>query len=726
MGSDLKIGSVITIKKDMARYRVVSIMPKTMVLCRMDTTKFDLTEISKASVYDMLSSQDIRLESNDDHHVVDHDKFSPVVSESFERKRAVFTDVKKIYGPDYMGLYGKKYKPEMNDILKKHSMSKSSFWRSCTRYFQSGLNDLSLVDGRSLEPEKHKKYIYKAKPGRKSEHIKEIGVVLDENVKEYFNEAIKDYKSGRQKSLRSAYDKMNNIHFTRVEIINGRTEYALLPVTERPTMKQFYNYANKHISKEEKDIIKTSQMEYRNNKRLLTSDSLYGVAGPGDMVEIDACEADVSLVSSLNRNQSVGRPIVYFMIDVYTRVILAVSISFDNNSLLGITSLFLNLAEDKKEFCSKYGINYEDDRLWPSCIIPARIRVDRGAEFKSKEFGRICLALGIEKDIVPGGSGSLKGVVEQSFHQMHSKQNVHLEGRGLIEKRHDSKHHEEATLTLDEYTKMVINFILTHNQQYMETYPITKDMIEKKVRAIPAELWVYGIESCVSPRPVQSKDQYMFDLMTPIKAKVTRKGIEYKGLRYISDDPYLAKCMIKAGNKRIAFEARMDMRSVGAVYYLSGNDLIKAPLNERLTGNADYKHMTMKQWDDYLKEKNRLKVEGRVYNEELSAYNYLTNESLVAEAASHAPETATDKKHMRPARENEKQRVSSDNRIEKRLWTDEEALPTGVCIETEENEPETGGTYAIEEILNMTDEERHRIMLEENRKAIEDFKDSDL
>ena len=131
---------------------------------------------------------------------------------------------------------------------------------------------------------------------------------------------------------------------------------------------------------------------------------------------------------------------MYFMIDVYSRIILAVSVAFDNNSILGITNLFLNLADDKQEYCKKYGIEFNDKRLWPSGVIPKRIRVDRGSEFKSYEFDRICNELGIEKQIVSGASGSLKGVVEQAFHQMHAKQNVHLENHGLIEKRYDSLH----------------------------------------------------------------------------------------------------------------------------------------------------------------------------------------------------------------------------------------------------------------------------------------------
>ena len=121
------------------------------------------------------------------------------------------------------------------------------------------------------------------------------------------------------------------------------------------------------------------------------------------MVEIDACEVDISLVSSLDNNKTIGRPIVYFMIDVYTRLILAVSVAFDNNSILGVTNLFINLSDDKKKYCAKYGIEYDNDKIWPSNIIPRRLRVDRGSEFKSKEFDRICNELGIEKQLVSGG-----------------------------------------------------------------------------------------------------------------------------------------------------------------------------------------------------------------------------------------------------------------------------------------------------------------------------------
>lgn len=64
------------------------------------------------------------------------------------------------------------------------------------------------------------------------------------------------------------------------------------------------------------------------------------VYGPGDMVEIDAVEVDLSIVSELDRSKVVGRPIMYVMVDIFTRMILAISVSFDNNSMIALTNLF--------------------------------------------------------------------------------------------------------------------------------------------------------------------------------------------------------------------------------------------------------------------------------------------------------------------------------------------------------------------------------------------------
>lgn len=659
-------GNIVTDKEADTRYRIIYVSVNDIVLCEMDTTKFVLVSLSYMQMVELLQEHSFAI-SEDKGIVFDENRLSESVKTKYIRNRDMMNEVIAAYGPTFLELSGKKPKKQLYEILEKYNYSSSTFWRLCVKFFQSGMKSYSLLDGKTWSNVKGKELKRTAKSGKRSEYV-DSGIVVNDEVREHFEDAINNYKKGRNKSFRSAFDWMNYKYYSETKIVNGATTVGLMPESQRPTYNQFYYYCHKHITEQEMDLIKTSAAEQRNNKRLITSDSLHGVLGPGDMVEIDACEADVSLVSTADSNKTIGRPVVYFMIDVYTRAIIAMSVAFDNNSILGVTNLFLNLADNKKEYCSRYGMGFDDDAIWPSNIKPRRIRVDRGSEFKSKEFRRICNELGIELQIVSGASGSLKGVVEQSFHQMHSRQNEHLEDNGLIEKRYDSNHHREATLNIEQYTKMVINFVLMHNQQYDKNYPLTREMMDKKIQPIPAILWEYGVNK-IEPSRIPDKDQYLYTLMTPVNAKLSRRGISYNGLWYLSkDDKQLSKEMFRAGTKKVPFEVRMDKRSVGAVYYIRNGKLIKAPLNEMITGNIDYADLTEKEWNDYRKGKHQLDANGRIQNEDISAFNYSVNQEIVASAQK---DTYSDKKNMRVTRELEKQKVSHDNNIEQRLQNEQ-------------------------------------------------------
>ena len=666
------VGNIAIDKKESCRYRILSLLPQVIVLCQMDISKLKIIHVDKAMFISLVSNHSIEIVKEESRIVVDEWYMSDIDrKEAFDRKLNAIVAAVNVYEPFFYDLSSKKSKPEIDEIVLKSGMSKKTFWKYLREYLQSGMKKSSLLDKRIVGgTNKGKNYAFQNKPGRKSDYFEDSGVIIDDVIEGYFQEALKDYKSGRQKTLKSVYEKMNNKHFTKTEMVNGVPTMILLPVFERPTFRQFYYYVQKHLSEEEKAVIKTSKAEVRNDKRLLLSDIMEGVKGPGDMVEIDACEADVSLVSELNPNQSIGRPIVYFMVDVFSRVILAMSVALDNNSVLGVTNLFLNLADDKREYCQKYNLDFHNEKVWPSQIIPRRVRVDRGAEFKSKEFERVCRCLGIEKNIVSGGSGSLKGLVEQTFHQMHVSQNVHLENNGLIEKRHDSQHHLEATLTISQYTQMVINFVITHNQQYLETYRLTKEMVENDIRSIPAELWQYGIEKYGSPRYISNKMQFYYDLMTPKTAKITRKGISFKGLYYIPEnDEFMGHQMFTAGKRGESLKIKIDLRDISKIYYTRNNEVFVARLNEHVSGNSEFGCLTMKQWDDYRKKMGKMKMEGKVYNDALLSYRYAINELIVKDAGKS---TVSKQRDMKEARELEKQRIALDNKIAKRITDDEE------------------------------------------------------
>lgn len=390
--------------------------------------------------------------------------------------------------------------------------------------------------------------------------------------------------------------------------------------------------------------------------------------GPGDTVEIDALEADVSLVSELDRSKTVGRGIVYLMIDVWTRTILAVSVSFENNSILGLTNLFLNLSDDKAEFAKKYGITFPSE-LWPSDIIPRRVRVDRGADFRSDRFAEILNELGVERIMVPAATGSLKGVVEQEFHQFNLGIYESMENNGLIEKRYDSNHHKEATLTISEFTKIVINFVLTHNHKYQEYYPLNKKMIKEGVEPYPIKLWEYGCKIFGSPRPIPDKASYYWSLLTPTKASLSREGIRWKGLYYIADDKELWQEMYVQQNTRKKIDVRYDPRDIGFLYYLRNNKMVIAFLNPDKFKNSGFAGMSLKEYQDYLDYQKELKALGKEVNTNLSIYMQESNTAIINGAKS---DTYADPHNLRENRRIERELVNKENSIASRLLTQDD------------------------------------------------------
>lgn len=668
----VRVGSILTDVMSRKSYRVILIEPDCIELCTLGITSLELFFISLNEIREKLISKEMIVEENE--NVVDIELMSEKEKEKFELNKEIINKINKEYAPTYEGLLGKKKKPVISDICQEYGVTKETIRRLYIKYIQAGCSDFGLLDNRhtSNRKQERKIYEYNKKTGKQAEDYPSL-VVITPEVKEQFNEAINYFKSGKVKTYEAAYEWMCSKYYTQTTFLNGELVTSFLPMTEIPTKRQFTYYIRKNLNIEEIDQIKTSKREQRNDKRLLVSDALNNVLGPGDLAEIDAVEVDVSLVSEADRTKTVGRPIVYALIDVYTRMILAVSISFDNNSEIALTNCLLNLADDKVEFCKKFGITITED-MWVSNIIPRRIRCDRGADFKSKAFQRICANLGVDRQLVSAATGSLKGTVEQVFRQIHTAQNVHLENKGLIEKRYDSKHHKEAMLTITEYTRILLSYVITHNAKAIDKYPLTRDMIEKGVRNKPLDLWKYGCQKYGAPRPISNKNQFIYDLLIPCKVSLDRKGMKVNGLYYMNwDDEKLRSQMYEQQNKVMKLEARYDPRDVGQIYYLRDGKLQIAKLNKMITGNADYAGLSYKELKEYRDKKKKIQKETEIEKQTLKNNLFMINQNFVQEIDKKQT-TYPSTKTLRENRTVEKQITSQKNNVMEHIEKENEKL----------------------------------------------------
>ena len=684
------VGKIAVIDK--VRNRVLGPGQDSVPLCCMDVNKLDIMYIPIQEFERMVRNKEI-LFQEEETLVFRSEDLSEEAYDAFVKRCEMMQKMSDSYGPTYIKLLGKHKKDLIKEMAQEMKCTNVAVWKWIRRYLQSGCQTISLLDNRTgcaPKKKKHKEYEYKVKPGRPSASGIAEGVVITQEVKDQFAKYLNEYKQGREKTFVNAYAGLVSEFYSFTSPSGART---ILPLSERPTFQQFYSYCRKNISSEEKDMLKTSRAEQRNNQRLLTASAREDAIRPGWIVEVDAWEADYSIVSRLDSEQCVGRPIVYLMVDIYSKAIVAMSVSLENNSVQGITNLLINLGEDKQKYAAKYGIAAFDSALWPSNFIPHEIRCDRGAEVRSDKFGKICNRLGITRSLEPPAMGSMKGLVEQCFHQLNASIRIELEGKGLITKRHDSKHHREAMLTIEDFTRMVIAYVITHNQKYMMGFLPSKEMLEHDgFHPTPASLWAYGCTQYGLPKMITeaTRYQYFFDLMPEETATLSRQGIQYKGLKYHNgDDPVLLSDMYSTQNSRIKFSVRIDPQNVDHVYYMRNNALCVASLNPGFPEQMSYAGLTWQQYDEYKAELKRMKKVGEAHNLQIAADRRSINKSIVAGAAKEhlAVETG-----MREARKDERYLTNSENSIITRVKEDQPPVLISEQTKPESEAPPAGSS----------------------------------
>lgn len=576
-------------------YRIIFQDLKKVCMINMGTSEFDIMAVEISAVNTILEIQGDH--DTESHKYFDKTRMSERAERNYETAMKIVKEIEINYGPTYLSMKGDK-KGIIKMLSLKYGVSVKTIWKYIRRYLQSGFDLNSLIDARYLNSGA-KNAKYKNRTGRKNKSTSTSEIIFDDSVKRLADQAIQTYaKLGRELSIRGAYQMFIDHNYSFYNEDTCQLEW--LPPEKRPTYRQFDYYFRQKLSKQDLDEIRTSKMEVLNSNRILTSSSRAQSLRPGWVVECDAVEFDTSLVAMNDPEQTVGRPIVYLMVDALTSCILAISVSFENNSIIGLTSLLVNLAEDKVELCKRYGITL-DPASWPSCVIPNEIRCDRGSDFVSDTFKKMCRSLNIQLNYESPGVGSKKGIVEQTFHQFQTSMRASLAGNGLITKRHDSKHHEQAMLNISAFTKLALNYVIYHNRHVIKDYPLSKQMLEDpNFIPMPYQLWEHYASLKGVTRQINdtNRNNYLFHLLLQGEARISRRGVEYKGLLYINNDPELFKRMYESKEKK-KFDIKYDPRNTSRLYYEENKTIKILKLNDQILHNTDFKDMTWLEYEEY-------------------------------------------------------------------------------------------------------------------------------
>ncbi|KAF0813933.1 Transposon Tn7 transposition protein TnsB [Andreprevotia sp. IGB-42] len=444
--------------------------------------------------------------------------------------------------------------PLVSDACQLHRVPHQTVYSYLRRYWQRALSINALLfdwdrcgakgASRGSNPA--------VKRGRPRKFDIGDGVNVNDDIRKVFRIAIhRYYLKGKRYSLADAYHTMIKDFFCDKDVdpdtgrVVHRYRLGLEPAGDltsesgkytKPTLVQFrywYERDNQLFDIKRRRI---GEKNYDKDMRGYIGTSNAEVWGPGARFQIDATIADVYLVSRLKRDRIIGRPVLYIVIDVFSRMIVGLSVGLEGPSWVGGMLALANAAEDKVNYCKRFGIQIEPED-WPCHHLPAILLGDRG-EIESRYIDTLANNYRVTIENTASYRADWKGVVEQRFRLLPAKFKPYVPGyvepdfrqRGVRDYRLD------AVLDLEQFTEILIADILYYNNHHeLRTYDKDRDLIADEVLAVPSDLWDWGIRNrsgCLRTYPIEG---IRFHLLPTAQATVTEKGIRYDGSYYICE-----------------------------------------------------------------------------------------------------------------------------------------------------------------------------------------------
>ncbi len=180
------------------------------------------------------------------------------------------------------------------------------------------------------------------------------------------------------------------------------------------------------------------------------------------IVQIDHTKVDVMLVDDVTR-ACIGRPWLTLVLDLRTRMVLGLLLSFDPPSATSVALAIAQAVLPKDDWLADRGLAL----AWPAYGLPETIHVDNGREFHSRAFERGCEQYGIRIEYRPPATPRFGGHIERLMGTLMGR--VHaLPGStsSSVASRGDYDAEAAASLTFREFERVLVLEVLGsyHNE----------------------------------------------------------------------------------------------------------------------------------------------------------------------------------------------------------------------------------------------------------------------
>lgn len=333
------------------------------------------------------------------------------------------------------------------------------------------------------------------------------------------------------------------------------------------------------------------------NRFMPTPGSFPNAVYPLAVVQIDHTPADIILVDDVYR-KPIGRPWITLAIDVYSRMVTGYYLSFDPPSETSVAMCVAHSMLPKEEWLLLHKVTAP----WPVWGPPRTIHVDNGADFRSNNFQKSCLAYGINLEFRPVKQPRYGGHIERMLGTL--LREIHdLPGTTFssVKDREGYDAEKHASMNITEFETWLVTLICK----------IYHHRLHRGIGATPLKKWEIGIfgntevQGTGVPSRPSDRLTVLLDFLPSFRRTVQTFGVTIDGMRYYAEAlrPWINAKNPKTGKKRdLVF--RRDPRDISAVWFFDPDlkQYFKIPF-------ADQSLPAMSIWE-YQQARDKLKREG--------------------------------------------------------------------------------------------------------------------